>query len=102
MSRDCLSRFFRRAGEDNRISTTHISLFLALYMRWNGKGVGAPVSFRRMELMEAAKISGTATYHKAIRELAEYGYIRYIPSYNPALCSQVYLRVAGDPYAIRE
>jgi hypothetical protein len=32
--------------------------------------------------MRLAKISGVATYHKAIRELDEYGYIDYKPSYN--------------------
>ena len=45
--------------------------------------------------MEAAKINGLATYHKCIRELHEYGYIDYHPSYNAAICSQVTMLAAG-------
>ncbi len=41
--------------------------------------------------MEVAKISGLATYHKCIKDLHDYGYIQYEPSYNPAVSSQVYL-----------
>ncbi len=33
-----------------------------------------------------------ATYHKCMKELVEYGYINYIPSYNPFLKSLVYIK----------
>jgi hypothetical protein len=42
--------------------------------------------------MKLAKISGVATYHKSIRELDEYGYIRYEPSYNRYKRSVIYLK----------
>jgi hypothetical protein len=41
--------------------------------------------------MEAAKISGLATFHKCIRDLNHFGYIRYLPSRNPAVSSLVYI-----------
>lgn len=41
--------------------------------------------------MESAKINGLATYHKAIKDLSHFGYIRYIPSYNPAKENRAYL-----------
>jgi len=41
--------------------------------------------------MELAKISGVATYHKTIRELHEYGYIKYQPSYNRFSRSRIYI-----------
>ena len=41
--------------------------------------------------MEVAKISGLATYHKCMKDLVEFGYIQYDPSYNPAVNSQVRL-----------
>ena len=39
--------------------------------------------------MEVAKISGLATFHKCIEDLNDFGYIQYLPSYNPATSSQV-------------
>ncbi|WP_454803175.1 hypothetical protein [Mucilaginibacter phyllosphaerae] len=44
----------------------------------------------RRELMAFSKIASIATYHKCIRELDAFGYIRYQPSYHPKLGSRVY------------
>ncbi len=41
--------------------------------------------------MEVSKISGLATYHKCIKDLNDFGYIKYNPSYDPAISSQAYL-----------
>ena len=41
--------------------------------------------------MEIAKIGGLATYHKHIKDLQEFGYILYYPSYNPSICTKVHL-----------
>jgi hypothetical protein len=41
--------------------------------------------------MEVAEISGLVTYHKGMRNLVEFGYIQYEPSYNPTITSQVCL-----------
>ena len=49
------------------------------------------VDFKRQELMEMAKIIGLATYHRCIRDLDRFGYIRYQPSFNPDIRSQVVL-----------
>lgn len=43
----------------------------------------------REELMLASKINSTSTYHKCILVLSARGYIKYIPSRNPLLSSQV-------------
>lgn len=91
MSISQLAHFYRVIKEDNRISATHISLYMALFVRWNEIGFIGPVCFRRMEIMEAAKINGIATYHKCIKDLAEFGYIRYVPSFNPAVSNQAYI-----------
>lgn len=84
-----LSRFYEQIREDNRITTAHISLYMALLERWNQADFTGPVVFTRRELMAAAKISGLATYHRCIRDLARFGYIDYHPSYHPARGSQV-------------
>ncbi|HEY9002070.1 MAG TPA: hypothetical protein VIM89_12005 [Mucilaginibacter sp.] len=46
--------------------------------------------FRGSVLMDYSRIASKATYHKCIRDLDGYGYIRYQPSYHPKKGSLVY------------
>jgi hypothetical protein len=86
-----LTSFFSAIREDHRIGTSHISLYMALFQFYNLNQFQNPVDITRAMVMEVAKISGLATYHKCIKDLVDFGYIRYQPSYNPAINSQVYL-----------
>lgn len=86
-----LTSFYDAIKNDNRISTTHISLYMALFQLYNLNQFYNPVNITRASLMDTAKISGLATYHKCIKDLHEFGYIQYIPSFNPAICSRVFL-----------
>ena len=84
-------RFMDKVGEDHRIGPTHISLFLAILYFYRKQEYGMPIYVHRKELMKQAKISAFGTYHKTMRDLKLYGYIGYVPSYNPVLGSLVYL-----------
>lgn len=84
-----LSAFFEAIRDDNRISPTHIALFMALFQCWHQQAFQTPVHISRREIMALAKISGLATYHRCIKELDQYGYIRYTPSFHPAKRSLV-------------
>lgn len=86
-----LSGFYQAIIDDCRIGATHISLYMALFQRWNLNHFEGPVIFLSREIMPMAKIDSRATYHKCLHDLVEYGYIRYIPSCNQFLKSQVYL-----------
>ena len=86
-----LTSFYSAAKSDHRIGTTHISLYMALFQFFNLNRLSNPILITRTSVMEAAKINGLATYHKCMKDLVEYGYILYVPSYNPAISSQVYL-----------
>lgn len=86
-----LTSFFTAIREDHRIGISHISLYMALFQFYNLNQFQNPVFITRAEVMEVAKISGLATYHKCMRDLAEFGYIVYIPSYNPVIKSTVQL-----------
>ncbi len=86
-----LTSFYSAIREDHRIGATHISLYMALFQFYNLNPFQNPVFITRAAIMQAAKISGLATYHKCIKDLAEFGYIQYIPSYNPSIRSQVFL-----------
>ena len=91
-----LTSFFTAVREDHRIGTSHVSLYMALFQFYNLNDFKNPVCITRSKVMEVAKISGLATYHKCIKELAEFGYIDYIPSFNPSIASLVYLKCNLD------
>jgi len=79
-------------GKDQRLQATHISLFSALFVHWQRNEFVSPFPVTRKELMGYSRIASIATYHKCIRELDAYGYIRYQASFNPKAGSLVYLR----------
>ena len=86
-----LSGFFQRVADDNRLNPTHVSLYMAIFQFWNAGRFQNPVSISRQELMRISKISAKATYHKCIKDLHSFGYIQYLPSFNPFKGSLVYL-----------
>ncbi|OOQ57881.1 hypothetical protein [Mucilaginibacter pedocola] len=83
-------KLLRRMAKDERLNATHISLFTGLFVHWQRNGFTSPFAVTRKGLMGYSKIASIATYHKCIRELDAYGYIRYQPSYHPKLGSQVH------------
>jgi len=86
-----LTSFYTAIREDNWIGISHISLYMALFQFYNLNQFQNPVDITRAEVMLVAKISGLATYHKCMKDLTEFGYIRYLPSYNPSTGSQVHI-----------
>lgn len=80
----------KRMEKDDRLLPTHLSLFTGLFVCWQRNGFVSPFGVTRKTLMTFSKVASIATYHKRIKELDEYGYIRYQPSYHPKLGSQVY------------
>jgi hypothetical protein len=95
---NCLGQFthfLESATDDPRIGSSHISLYVTLYQYWIYNQCVDPVYIRRCEVMKTAKISGIATYHKCIKELDDYGYIRYAPSYCPKRSTEVFMSFKG-------
>ncbi|RYZ63108.1 MAG: hypothetical protein EOO14_00260 [Chitinophagaceae bacterium] len=92
-----LSLFYQAILLDSRIGITHISLYVALYQLWEWKGFQKPLRVKRSEVMELAKISSSATYHKCLRQLIEYGFITYYPCSDPARKSEVYFTIRDQP-----
>lgn len=86
-----LTSFYDAIKDDARIGPTHISLYMALFQFYNQNGWTNPVAIGRKKIMEAAKISGLGTFHKSIKDLCDFGYIRYFPSYNSKIKSKVFL-----------
>lgn len=83
--------FLKAVVEDARLGPLHISLYAAILHFYNMQEERMPVSVFGKQLMSHAKISSNNTYHRIVRELHQYGYIYYIPSFNPFLGSLIYL-----------
>lgn len=85
-----LGDFFEAIRNDARISITHIGIYAALLQYRLLHGFENPIRAFSHEIMRIAKVSSAMTYHRCIRELSEYGYIRYEPSYNKNKGSRIY------------
>lgn len=83
--------FLDRIGEDPRIGPAHISLFVAILHCCESQDYRKPVSVYGRDLRKLAKIGGSGLYHRCMRDLKEGGYIGYVPSFNPALGSLVFI-----------
>lgn len=87
-----LMDFYEATSEDTRIGMAHITLYVALLRQWKLNQYENPVCISRKEVMRAARMSSLQTYYKSLHELEEYGYVRFVPSFNPTIKSQVYLK----------
>jgi len=72
-----LNGFFGRLSGDERLSSYHISLYLALFQQWNAERFADEFVISRAEMMHLARIGSANTYARCMRELSEWGYIRY-------------------------
>ena len=89
MQRHPLFQFIGRLISDSRLKPVHLLLSIALCDRWAAGQFAPCYAITRSSLMRAARIRSTATYHKAIKELQTFGYIKYYPSYHPGKHSRI-------------
>ncbi|MDT0677051.1 hypothetical protein [Autumnicola musiva] len=85
-----LSDFFTAIEQDGRISITHIGIYAALLEYRSQIGNVNPIAVFSYDIMKIAKISSAMTYHKCVKDLNEFGYIRYVPSFNKNRGSRIY------------
>jgi hypothetical protein len=85
-----IERFMQRSAGDPRLHSVHVSLWLALLHFHSGGTAEDPVSVDKETIMQVAKISSRQTYSKCLQELHDYGYIKYVSSYNHFLNSLMY------------
>ncbi len=86
-----LNNFLRSIKNDSRVDPILVSVFIALFQTWLDEDCKNPFVISCPDIMPRAKISGKATYHRAISALSLYGYIRYEPSKSNKKRSIVYL-----------
>src|SRR5688572_16314119 len=90
---DRLSGFINRVASDERLRPIHISLYFALCHSWIVSKFERHYHVSRRQLMRLSRIQSKSTYHKAISELADLGYISYRPSFHPKEGSEITLLV---------
>jgi hypothetical protein len=85
-----ISDFFEAIETDARISLTHIGIYTALLHYRIQNGFTNPIQVFSHEIMKIVKLSSAITYYKCVKQLCEYGYIRYEPSFNRNKGSKIY------------
>lgn len=83
--------FMEVIADDPRISPRHISLFLAILHFYCVQNSTNPVKVFSRELRKQSKISSVRNYYSCMRDLKEFGYIKYVPSFDPSVASSIYL-----------
>lgn len=84
-----LENIFAKISLDDRLSTVHLGLYYSLFHQWNLAKFQNPISICRSELMKTSKVGSANTYTRCLRELNDWGYIDYKPSFNPCRGSLV-------------
>ncbi|WP_373519546.1 hypothetical protein [Pricia sp.] len=84
-----LNAVFQQFSMDSRLNPTHISLYVALFQFWNIHRFPEVFYINREEVMAMAKIGSKATYHRCLKRLDDWKYIKYLPSHNPYKGSQI-------------
>lgn len=78
-----LNAVFQKFSMDSRLNPTHISLYMALFQYWNINRFPDEFYINREDIMKMSKIGSKATYHRCLKNLHSWNYIRYLPSHNP-------------------
>jgi hypothetical protein len=82
VSHSNIKALYRRLASDQRITVWHISLYGAILYLWDLDREKKTIRISRNRLMTLAHFGSIVTYHKCIKQLVEYEYIKYSPSYD--------------------
>ena len=77
-----IKSFLDAAHKDERIKPLHISLFMEICWGGTADKHNQTLTIFRKDIMPLARIASNATYHKYLRELVAFGYIRYQASHD--------------------
>lgn len=84
---DYLSMFI----DDPRLNVWHLSILTAILGLGYRQRQGRRIKVSRSKIMELSHVSTLPTYHKYFKQLQDFGYIKYTPSYHPGYRSEVKL-----------
>lgn len=88
-----LNAVFTQFYKDSRLNPTHVSLYMALFHFGNLNRFPEVFYINREEVMKLSKIGSKGTYHKCLKDLNHWCYIKYLPSHNPYKGSKISLLI---------
>src|SRR5580704_3310844 len=86
-----LSKYILAMHTDTRITVWHLVLYITLVCHWELQGFRTPFSITRRQVMRLSHIGSIPTYHKYLKELIGFGYIRYESSFHPVQGSHFWI-----------
>jgi len=90
-----LNTAFEKFDSDERIKQGHITLYLAFFQKWNREFFRKMITVNRTSIVEKAKFKSKTTYHNYLRDLNDWGYLNYFPSFHPARGSKIRMPIFG-------
>lgn len=88
-----LNKVMEQFHNDTRVTPRHISLYFTLFRQWNLLHFPSWISVQRKSLMKASSIGSKSSYHRVIRDLHDWHYLVYRPSYSPQGGSKVQMTI---------
>jgi|GEM_PF-523244 len=87
----CLKHFFYHAQKDPRMTSSHMALYFSLVNSWLASEKKGEIRLFGKQGSRQAKIS-IACYYACLRDLHDFGYIHYLPSFNKTKASRIFLK----------
>ena len=84
-----LTQVYIRIADDDRLTSNHVSIYLALFQLWNTEHFPKSFIIMRQEVMQLSKVTSKSSYHRCLNQLHDFGYISYEPSHNAMIGSRV-------------
>lgn len=87
-------KYLRILIKDARINVWHLALFLAIIQLAEDQNSDKIIRVSRSQLMKFSHINTAPTFHKYFKELQDFGYFKYTPSYHPGFRSTIELSIS--------
>lgn len=92
-----LTQVYIRIAGDDRLTSNHVSIYMALFQLWNTEHFPKSFIIMRQEVMQLSKVTSKSNYHRCLKQLNDFGYITYEPSHNAMVGSRVSIMVILRP-----
>lgn len=89
MKADKLLKYISLYEQDERLNVWHLALLVAIITLAYKQKQSQTIKVSRSKIMKLSHVNTLPTYHKYFKELQDFGYIKYIPSYHPDCRSEI-------------
>lgn len=91
-----LTHWFELLKNNDKAKPTHIALYITLFQLWNQSRFPTSFIINKPELMNLSKIGSNTTYTKCMKEMSDWQWIHYTPSFCNYGASTVVLKNWSD------